>query len=91
MTTKAELVNAIADKAGLTKTQAKDALEAFISAVTDSLKIDAEVRLVGFGSFVPVKRAAGVARNPRTGEAVKRAASKTVRFRVGDGLKGSLN
>ena len=91
MTTKAELVNAIADKAGLTKTQAKDALEAFISAVTDSLKTDAEVRLVGFGSFVPVKRAAGVARNPRTGEAVKRPASKTVRFRVGDGLKGALN
>jgi DNA-binding protein HU-beta len=91
MTTKAELVNAIADKAGLTKTQAKDALEAFISAVTDSLKGDAEVRLVGFGSFVPVKRAAGVARNPRTGEAVKRPASKTVRFRVGDGLKGALN
>ena len=50
MTTKAELVNAIADKAGLTKTQAKDALEAFISAVTDSLKGDAEVRLVGLNA-----------------------------------------
>ena len=91
MTTKAELVNAIADKAGLTKVQAKDALEAFVAAVTDSLKGGVEVRLVGFGSFVPVKRAAGVARNPRTGETVKRAASKTARFRVGEGLKGALN
>jgi DNA-binding protein HU-beta len=91
MTTKAELVNAIAEKAGLTKVQAKDALEAFVAAVTDSLKSGVEVRLVGFGSFVPVKRAAGVARNPRTGESVKRAASKTARFRVGDGLKSALN
>ena len=66
--TKAELVAAIAEKAGLNRTQAKDALEAFIDSVTDSLKAGEEVRLVGFGSFVPVERAAGTARNPRTGE-----------------------
>jgi DNA-binding protein HU-beta len=89
--TKAELVNAIAEKAGLNKSQAKDALEAFIESVTGSLKAGNEVRLVGFGSFVPVNRAAGTARNPRTGESVKRAASKTARFRVGEGLKGALN
>lgn len=89
--TKAELVNAIADKAGLNKTQAKDALEAFIDSVTASLKAGQEVRLVGFGSFVPVNRAAGQARNPRTGETVSRPASKTARFRVGEGLKGALN
>ena len=89
--TKAELIAAIAEKAGLNKTQAKDALEAFIESVTDSLKHGNEVRLVGFGSFVPVKRAAGTARNPRTGETVKRPASKTARFRVGEGLKGALN
>ncbi|MBS0412330.1 MAG: HU family DNA-binding protein [Proteobacteria bacterium] len=89
--TKAELVNAIAEKAGLNKTQAKDALEAFIDSVTASLKAGQEVRLVGFGSFVPVNRAAGSARNPRTGETVKRPASKTARFRVGEGLKGALN
>ena len=91
MTTKAELVNAIAEKTGLTKVQAKDALEAFVGAVTDALKGGEEVRLVGFGSFVPVNRAAGVARNPRTGEAVKRPASKTARFRIGEGLKSALN
>ena len=89
--TKAELVNAIADGAKLTKTQARDALEAFVSAVTTSLKSGTEVRLVGFGSFVPVERKAGLARNPRTGETVKRPASKTARFRVGDSLKAALN
>ena len=89
--TKAELVTAIADKAGLNKAQAKDALEAFIDSVTESLKAGQEVRLVGFGSFVPVTRAAGTARNPRTGETVSRPASKTARFRVGEGLKGSQN
>ncbi|HEY5072950.1 MAG TPA: HU family DNA-binding protein [Caulobacteraceae bacterium] len=89
--TKAELVTAIAEQAGLNKVQAKDALEAFIASVTGSLKSGKEVRLVGFGSFVPVKRAAGTARNPRTGETVKRAASVTARFRVGEALKNSLN
>jgi DNA-binding protein HU-beta len=91
MTTKAELVTAISEKTGLTKVQAKDALEAFVDAVTESLKGGSEVRLVGFGSFVPVARKAGLARNPRTGETVKRAASKTARFRVGEGLKSALN
>ena len=89
--TKAELVSAIADKAGLNKTQARDALEAFLGSVTDSLKSGNEVRLVGFGSFMPVDRPAGTARNPRTGAAVKRAASKTARFRIGEGLKNALN
>ncbi|HZL00353.1 MAG TPA: HU family DNA-binding protein [Caulobacteraceae bacterium] len=89
--TKAELVTAIAEKAGLNKTQAKDALEAFVASVTASLKAGEEVRLVGFGSFTPVKRAAGMARNPRTGAAVKRPASRTARFRIGEGLKVALN
>ena len=91
MTTKAELISAIAEKAGLNKNQAKDALEAFLGSVTDALKKGNEVRLVGFGSFLPVERKAGTARNPRTGETVKRPASKTARFRVGEGLKSALN
>jgi DNA-binding protein HU-beta len=89
--TKAELVSEIADKAGLNRAQAKEALDAFIASVATSLKAGREVRLVGFGSFVPVKRAAGMARNPRTGERVKRPASATCRFRVGDALKNTLN
>jgi DNA-binding protein HU-beta len=89
--TKAELVSEIAEQAGLNRAQAKCALDAFIASVATSLKAGREVRLVGFGSFVPVKRAAGVARNPKTGEKVKRAASQTCRFRVGDSLKNVLN
>jgi DNA-binding protein HU-beta len=89
--TKAELVAAIADKAGISKGQAKDAVDAFVDSVTGALKGGDEVRLVGFGSFVPVKRAAGKARNPRTGEAVHRPASSTCRFRAGDSLKSALN
>ena len=89
--TKTELVSAMADRAGLNRAQAKDALDAFIASVSTSLKAGDEVRLVGFGSFVPVKRAAGTARNPRTGATVKRPASQTCRFKVGDSLKSTLN
>jgi DNA-binding protein HU-beta len=89
--TKAELVDAIAKNSTLTKAQAREALEAFVGTVTTTLRRGAEVRLVGFGSFVPISRPAGMARNPRTGAAVKRPASKTCRFRVGDSLKAALN
>jgi DNA-binding protein HU-beta len=47
--------------------------------------------MVGFGSFTPIARAAGMARNPRTGATVKRAASRTARFRIGEALKSALN
>jgi DNA-binding protein HU-beta len=89
--TKAELIAAISERSGLNKNQAKDALDAFIDSVTTSVKDGAEVRIVGFGSFVPVARAAGLARNPRTGAPVKRPASRTVRFRVGENLKSAIN
>ncbi len=89
--TKAELVAAIADKAGLSRDQAKKALDAFTDSVVGALKSGEDVRLVGFGTFLPVSRAAGTARNPRTGQTVQRPASKTARFRVGEGLKGALN
>jgi DNA-binding protein HU-beta len=89
--TKAELIDDMARRARLSKGQAKEALEAFLASVTHSLKQGEEVRLVGFGSFTPVVRAAGLARNPRTGAQVKRSASKTARFRIGEGLKTALN
>ena len=89
--TKAELISAISEKAGLNKNQARDALEALLSSVTDSLKSGNDVRLVGFGTFKAVDRKAGTARNPRTGETVNRPASKTARFQVGEALKGALN
>jgi DNA-binding protein HU-beta len=89
--TKAELISAISEKAGLNKNQARDALEALLSSVTESLKSGNDVRLVGFGTFKCVERKAGTARNPRTGETVQRPASKTARFQVGEALKGALN
>jgi DNA-binding protein HU-beta len=89
--TKAELVAAIAEKSGLDKRQAREALDAFTDLVASALKRGKEVRLVGFGSFVPVKRPAGPARNPRTGEVVRRPASLSCRFRPGDALKSELN
>jgi DNA-binding protein HU-beta len=89
--TKAELVAAMADKTGMSRDGAKKALDAFTDCVVAALKKGEDVRLVGFGTFLPVKRAAGTARNPRTGQTVQRPASKTARFRVGEGLKGALN
>ena len=88
--TKAELIAAVAERAGLEKAKARDAVEAVLGSITDCMKEGAEVRIVGFGNFVPVDRPEGVARNPRTGEQVHRAASKTVKFRPGEGLKGAL-
>ncbi len=88
--TKAELVQAIAEKSDLEKKQAGKALDAFIETVTESLKSGTDVRIVGFGNFVAVDRPAGTARNPRTGETVERAASKAVKFRPGEGLKSAV-
>lgn len=88
--TKAELVQAISERAGINRNQAKEALDAFIDCVTQSVKQGDGVRIVGFGNFVPIDRAEGVARNPRTGEQVRRPASKTVRFRPGEGLKAAM-
>ena len=89
--TKADLVAAMADETGMSRDAAKKALDAFTDSVIAALKKGEEVRLVGFGTFLPVARAAGMARNPRTGESVPRPASKTARFRVGEGLKSALN
>ena len=89
--TKAELIGVMADAAGISRDQAKLALEAFTDNVTASLTRGRDVRLVGFGSFIAVERNAGTARNPQTGEAIARPASRTARFRVGEGLKSALN
>ena len=89
--TKTELIAAMAVAANISRDQAKLAIEAFTDGVTDALRKGQDVRLVGFGSFVVVDRKPGVARNPRTGEAIARPASRTARFRVGEGLKSVLN
>jgi DNA-binding protein HU-beta len=89
--TKAELVTAIARQTGLQKVQAKHAVDAFVGQVVAELKAGKEVRLVGFGAFVPVHRAARMARNPKTGAAVRSPAFKTARFKIGETLRDALN
>ena len=88
---KSELVVALAQKAELSKKDAEKALNAFVEVVTESLKAGGKVQLVGFGTFESKERPARVARNPRTGEEITIAASKTASFKVGKALKDSIN
>lgn len=88
---KTELINAIAERAELTKPQAKAALEAFIETVNTALTNDEKVQIVGFGSFEIKARPARTARNPRTGESVEIEASKAPVFKAGKTLKDAVN
>ncbi len=89
---KAELIEKIAAGAGLSKADAKRALDAFVSATTDELKKkDGRVALVGFGSFTVSKRAARTGRNPQTGKEIKIEAKNVVRFKSGNELSDAVN
>ena len=88
---KAELTAAIVKKTGFTKKDAEKALSAVTDVVAEALKKGDKVQIVGFGSFEVRKRPARVARNPRTGEQIKIAASKAPVFKAGKGLKDSVN
>lgn len=83
---KGELIDAMAKEAGLTKADAGNALNAFVSAVSKSLKKGDAVQLIGFGTFSISKRAARTGRNPQTGKEIKIAAKKVVRFKAGAAL-----
>ncbi len=88
---KGELVSAVADKAGLKREQASQAIEATLDSISRALTRGEEVKLVGFGSFVVTKRAAGEARNPRTGETVEVRAKGVPFFKSGKELRQRLN
>ena len=88
---KQELVEVMAEQAGLTKADATRALDAFMGAVTKALKAGKKVSLVGFGTYATSKRAAREGRNPRTGETVKIAARTAVTFKAGSKLKDAVN
>ena len=89
---KAELIESVATEAGLSKADAKRALDAFIDATTKELKKkDGRVSLVGFGSFTVAKRAARTGRNPQTGQEIKIAAKNVVRFKAGSDLSDAVN
>ena len=87
---KAELINKIADDAGVTKTQANTALDSFVEEDTKTLKGGGKVTLVGFGTFSVSKRAARNGRNPQTGEVIKIKARKVARFKAGKELSSKL-
>ena len=88
---KTELVEFIATQADLSKAKAAEAVDAFVEAVTTSLKKGKDVTLVGFGTFTISKRAARTGRNPQTGATIKKAASKAPKFRPGKSLKDAVN
>ena len=83
---KTELVNAIAEKAGLTKVDAKNALDATLTSIADALKNDDKVALVGFGTFSVTEKAARTGINPRTKENIEIPARKVVKFKAGADL-----
>jgi DNA-binding protein HU-beta len=89
--TKNELIAAVADKAQMTKTAAASAVDATFDAITAALKKGGEVKIMGFGNFRVVKRAAREGRDPRTGAPVKIKAARRPRFSAGKGLKDAVN
>ncbi|RMG80168.1 MAG: HU family DNA-binding protein [Bacteroidetes bacterium] len=88
---KQELIDAIASEAGLSKADAKKALDAFISATTKALKKGDRIGLVGFGSFSVSKRSARTGRNPQTGKEIKIPAKNVVKFKAGAELAKAVN
>ena len=88
---KAELVEAIATKTGLTKADATRALEATFEVITKALKKGERVPVAGFGTFNVSKRKAREGRNPQTGATVKIPARKAVTFKAGTALKETVN
>jgi DNA-binding protein HU-beta len=88
---KAELIEAVAGESGLSKADAKRAIDGFVATTSQALKKGDRVSLVGFGSFSVTKRPARKGRNPQTGKEIKIAAKNVVRFKAGAELSGTVN
>ncbi|MBQ1212661.1 MAG: HU family DNA-binding protein [Clostridia bacterium] len=87
---KTELIDAVAKKGELTKKDAEKAVNTVLDAVTDALAAGEKIQIVNFGTFEVKTRAARTGRNPKTGEAMEIAASKTPAFTAGKGLKDAV-
>jgi len=87
---KTELINAVAEKAGLTKVDAKNALDAVVAAVSEALAKGDKVSLVGFGTLSVVEKGERTGINPRTKESITIAARKVVKFKQGAELSESI-
>ncbi len=88
---KTELINAIAEKAGISKKDAENAVNAFTNVVADALVDGDKVQIVGFGAFEVAERAARTGRNPKTGETIQIPASKAPKFKASKTLKEIVN
>lgn len=88
---KTELIDQIADESDVSKAVAGRALDAMISAVTQTLSEGDQVTLVGFGTFSVRDRAARIGRNPQTGETIQIKAAKVPTFKAGKAFKDALN
>ena len=88
---KTELIAAVAEKAEISKKDAEKAVKAFTDAVAEELAKGGKVQLVGFGNFEVSERPAREGRNPRTGETMTIAASKTPKFKPAKALKDEIN
>ncbi len=87
---KTELVNAIAEKANISKVDAKAALDAAVAAVGEALAAGEKVTLIGFGTFSVAEKAARTGFNPRTKEAIKIEARKAIKFKAGADLESKV-
>ncbi|MDO5395585.1 MAG: HU family DNA-binding protein [Bacteroidales bacterium] len=87
---KTELINAVAEKGGLTKVDAKKAVEAAVAAVTEALAKGEKVSLIGFGTFSVAEKGERTGINPRTKETIKIAARKSVKFKQGAELADAV-
>ncbi|MFA5328202.1 MAG: HU family DNA-binding protein [Prolixibacteraceae bacterium] len=87
---KAQLIDAIAEKANLTKADAKKALDAFVDATSDALKNGDRVALIGFGSFSVASRSARTGRNPQSGATIEIPEKKVVKFKPGAELADTI-
>jgi len=89
--TKAELIEKMANDAGISKVAASAALNSFTASVTKALKKkDGKLTLVGFGTFSKVRRKARMGRNPQTGESIKIKARNAVKFKPGKKLSDAV-
>jgi DNA-binding protein HU-beta len=88
---KADLVNSLSEKTGLTKTKSNQAIDALVETISEALKSGDKVTLVGFGTFTTSQKEARMGRNPKTGESLEIPAKRVAKFKPGTELSKSVN
>ena len=88
---RAELIEALAEKSGLSKQKAKKVLESYMEIVTEKMSQNEEIALIGFGTLIPRPHSSRMARNPKTGTPVRIKARTTVKFKPGKFLLEAIN